>query len=189
MSIRRLTGDYNTGSDLFPQKEQDGYRRRQRPHRHSRAGSALVGRALGAEPVRHRIMPQVAFNTPFQAGADGRCRSSTRNSRADGRSSRPSWPSRGPTASPAASASEPTAERWDEALAGNGGGLFLWLRPPCGSRGAAPAAALSSRACSAFSRAGASIFAPLQIGQVEDVDRALAISGDMGAVDRSPSIR
>ena len=48
----RLTGDYNTGSDLFPEKEQDGFARGQRPHRRPRAGPALVDRALGAEPVQ-----------------------------------------------------------------------------------------------------------------------------------------
>ena len=64
----RLTSDYNTGSDLFPQKEQDGY--------------ALVNARVGirgprelwaiefwAQNVFKQDYAQVAFNSPFQAGA------------------------------------------------------------------------------------------------------------------------
>ncbi len=63
----RLSGDYNTGSDLFPQKEQDGY--------------ALVNGRIGlrgpdqkwaiefwAQNIFNKDYTQVAFNTPFQAG-------------------------------------------------------------------------------------------------------------------------
>lgn len=63
----RMTGDYNTGSDLFPQKEQDGY--------------ALFNARLGirgpderwsvelwAQNLFNIDYAQVAFNTPFQAG-------------------------------------------------------------------------------------------------------------------------
>ncbi len=63
----RMTGDYNTGSDLFPQKEQDGY--------------ALFNARLGirgpderwsvelwAQNLFNVNYAQVAFNTPFQAG-------------------------------------------------------------------------------------------------------------------------
>ncbi len=63
----RLTGDYNTGSDLFPQKEQDGY--------------ALVNGRIGirgpdqkwavefwAQNIFNKDYTQIAFNTPFQAG-------------------------------------------------------------------------------------------------------------------------
>ena len=61
----RLTGDYNTGSDLFPEKEQDSY--------------ALVNARLGlrgpeqrwsielwAQNLFDQNYQQVAFNTPFQ---------------------------------------------------------------------------------------------------------------------------
>jgi iron complex outermembrane recepter protein len=63
----RLTGDYNTGSDLFPQKEQDGY--------------TIVNARIGirgpddrwaielwAQNLFDIDYAQVAFNTPFQAG-------------------------------------------------------------------------------------------------------------------------
>jgi outer membrane receptor protein involved in Fe transport len=61
----RITGDYNTGSDLFPEKEQDGY--------------ALVNARIGirgpeqrwsvelwAQNLFNQDYQQVAFNTPFQ---------------------------------------------------------------------------------------------------------------------------
>ncbi len=64
----RLSGDYNTGSDLFPQKEQDGF--------------ALVNARVGVRTPNERISielwaqnllnkdyAQVAFNSPFQQGA------------------------------------------------------------------------------------------------------------------------
>jgi outer membrane receptor protein involved in Fe transport len=63
----RMTSDYNTGSDLFPQKEQDGY--------------ALFNARVGvrgpdekwaiefwAQNVFNKQYAQVAFNSPFQAG-------------------------------------------------------------------------------------------------------------------------
>jgi outer membrane receptor protein involved in Fe transport len=63
----RLTGDYNTGSDLFPQKEEDGY--------------LLVNARIGlrgqderwsvefwAQNLTNEDYAQVAFNSPFQAG-------------------------------------------------------------------------------------------------------------------------
>jgi outer membrane receptor protein involved in Fe transport len=63
----RMTSDYNTGSDLFPQKEQDGY--------------ALFNARLGirgpdekwgvefwAQNLFNKQYAQVAFNSPFQAG-------------------------------------------------------------------------------------------------------------------------
>ena len=63
----RATSDYNTGSDLFPQKEQDGY--------------ALINARLGvrgpderwsvevwAQNLFDKDYAQVAFNSPFQAG-------------------------------------------------------------------------------------------------------------------------
>lgn len=64
----RLSGDYNTGSDLFPQKAQDGF--------------ALVNARVGirgpdqrwavefwAQNVFNQDYAQVAFNSPFQEGA------------------------------------------------------------------------------------------------------------------------
>jgi outer membrane receptor protein involved in Fe transport len=64
----RLTSDYNTGSDLFPQKRQDGY--------------SIVNGRVGIRGPHERWAveffvqnlfdkdyAQVAFNTPFQAGA------------------------------------------------------------------------------------------------------------------------
>jgi len=64
----RLTGDYNTGSDLFPQKSQDGF--------------ALVNARVGlrgpnenwsvefwGQNVFNKQYAQVAFNSPFQEGA------------------------------------------------------------------------------------------------------------------------
>jgi len=63
----RLTSDYNTGSDLFPQKAEDGY--------------AVVNARLGVRGANQRWSielwaqnlfdaeySQVAFNSPFQAG-------------------------------------------------------------------------------------------------------------------------
>ncbi len=63
----RMTGDYNTGSDLFPQKEQDGY--------------ALFNARVGirgaeerwslevwAQNLFDKDYAQVAFNSPFQEG-------------------------------------------------------------------------------------------------------------------------
>ena len=65
----RLTGDYNTGSDLFPQKEQDGF-----AVVNARLGIRGRGRALGDRSSGRRTCSttdytQVAFNSPFQAGA------------------------------------------------------------------------------------------------------------------------
>ena len=66
----RLTDDYNTGSDLFPQKEQDSY--------------ALVNARIGirgpgqkwaiefwGQNVFNQNYTQVGFNSPFQEGATG----------------------------------------------------------------------------------------------------------------------
>ncbi len=64
----RMTGDYNTGSDLFPQKEQDSYT----------LVNARVGLRgpderwsveLWAQNLFNVDYAQVAFNSPFQAGA------------------------------------------------------------------------------------------------------------------------
>ncbi|MDB5696099.1 MAG: TonB-dependent receptor [Sphingomonas bacterium] len=64
----RMSSDYNTGSDLFPQKEQDGF--------------ALVNARIGirgpderfaiefwGQNVFNKDYAQVAFNSPFQEGA------------------------------------------------------------------------------------------------------------------------
>ena len=69
----RLTGDYNTGSDLFPEKEQDGY--------------ALVNARLGMRGPEQRWSielwaqnlfdteyQQVAFNTPVPGLGHDRAR-------------------------------------------------------------------------------------------------------------------
>ncbi|MGB3847654.1 MAG: TonB-dependent receptor [Sphingopyxis sp.] len=64
----RMTSDYNTGSDLFPQKEQDGY-----AIFNARLG--LRGRdekwgiELWAQNIFNKQYSQVAFNSPFQEGA------------------------------------------------------------------------------------------------------------------------
>jgi iron complex outermembrane recepter protein len=63
----RLTSDYNTGSDLFPQKEQDGY-----AVFNARIGLRGPDEAWGIELWGQNIFnqdyAQVAFNSPFQAG-------------------------------------------------------------------------------------------------------------------------
>lgn len=63
----RLTGDYNTGSDLFPQKEQDGF-----AVFNARIGLRGPDEAWGIELWGQNIFnqdyAQVAINTPFQAG-------------------------------------------------------------------------------------------------------------------------
>lgn len=63
----RLTGDYNTGSDLFPQKEQDGY-----AIFNARIGIRGPEEAwsleLWGQNIFNQDYAQVAFNTPFQAG-------------------------------------------------------------------------------------------------------------------------
>lgn len=66
----RMTSDYNTGSDLFPQKEQDSY--------------FVVNARIGirgpdkrwsiegwAQNIFNKDYTQVAFNSPFQEGASG----------------------------------------------------------------------------------------------------------------------
>jgi outer membrane receptor protein involved in Fe transport len=63
----RLTSDYNTGSDLFPQKEEDGYAL-------FNARIGIRGRAerwsleLWGQNIFNQRYAQVAFNSPFQAG-------------------------------------------------------------------------------------------------------------------------
>jgi outer membrane receptor protein involved in Fe transport len=64
----RLTGDYNTGSDLFPQKEEDGY-----VLVNARIGVRGPGERWAIEAWAQNLFntdyAQVAFNSPFQAGA------------------------------------------------------------------------------------------------------------------------
>jgi outer membrane receptor protein involved in Fe transport len=64
----RMTGDYNTGSDLFPQKAQDGY-----AIFNARVGIRGPGERWGVELWAQNLFDinytQVAFNSPFQAGA------------------------------------------------------------------------------------------------------------------------
>ncbi|MEQ1510485.1 MAG: TonB-dependent receptor, partial [Sphingopyxis sp.] len=63
----RMTGDYNTGSDLFPQKEQDGY-----ALFNARVGIRGADERWSVELWAQNLFnvdyAQVAFNTPFQAG-------------------------------------------------------------------------------------------------------------------------
>ena len=64
----RLSSDYNTGSDLFPQKEQDGY-----AIVNARVGVRGPGERwaveLWAQNLFNKQYSQVAFNSPFQEGA------------------------------------------------------------------------------------------------------------------------
>lgn len=64
----RMTSDYNTGSDLFPQKEQDGY-----AIFNARIGIRGPDEKWGLEfwgqNIFNKQYAQVAFNSPFQAGA------------------------------------------------------------------------------------------------------------------------
>ena len=64
----RVTDDYNTGSDLFPQKEQDSY-----AIVNARVGIRGPGERWSLEAWAQNLFDvdytQVAFNSPFQAGA------------------------------------------------------------------------------------------------------------------------
>lgn len=63
----RMTSDYNTGSDLFPQKEQNGY-----AIFNARIGvrgpDEKWGIELWAQNMFNKQYAQVAFNSPFQEG-------------------------------------------------------------------------------------------------------------------------
>jgi outer membrane receptor protein involved in Fe transport len=63
----RMTGDYNTGSDLFPQKEQNGY-----AIFNARIGIRGADEKWGVEfwgqNIFNKQYAQVAFNSPFQEG-------------------------------------------------------------------------------------------------------------------------
>ncbi len=63
----RMTSDYNTGSDLFPQKEQDGF-----AVFNARVGLRGPDEAwsleLWGQNIFNEDYAQVAFNAPFQAG-------------------------------------------------------------------------------------------------------------------------
>ncbi|WP_082660492.1 TonB-dependent receptor [Sphingopyxis sp. H050] len=63
----RMTSDYNTGSDLFPQKEQDGY-----AIFNARIGIRGPDEKWGIEfwgqNIFNKQYAQVAFNSPFQEG-------------------------------------------------------------------------------------------------------------------------
>lgn len=63
----RLTSDFNTGSDLFPQKEQDSFL-----VVNARVGlrgpDQKWGIEVWAQNLLNKNYTQVAFNTPFQAG-------------------------------------------------------------------------------------------------------------------------
>jgi len=64
----RVTGDYNTGSDLFPQKAQEGF-----TLVNARVGLRGPGERWSIEAFAQNLFDkdytQVAFNSPFQAGA------------------------------------------------------------------------------------------------------------------------
>ena len=64
----RMTSDYNTGSDLFPQKEQDGF-----AVFNARVGLRGPDEAwsieLWGQNIFNQDYAQVAFNAPFQGGA------------------------------------------------------------------------------------------------------------------------
>ncbi|HEY0597822.1 MAG TPA: TonB-dependent receptor, partial [Sphingopyxis sp.] len=64
----RMTSDYNTGSDLFPQKAQDGY-----AIFNARIGIRGPDEKWGLEfwgqNIFNKQYAQVAFNSPFQEGA------------------------------------------------------------------------------------------------------------------------
>ena len=64
----RMSSDYNTGSDLFPQKEQDGF-----AVFNARIGlrgpDESWGLELWGQNIFNQDYAQVAFNSPFQAGA------------------------------------------------------------------------------------------------------------------------
>ncbi|HEV2078720.1 MAG TPA: TonB-dependent receptor, partial [Allosphingosinicella sp.] len=64
----RVTGDFNTGSDLFPQKEQEGF-----TLVNARVGIRGPGERWSIEAWAQNLFDkdytQVAFNSPFQAGA------------------------------------------------------------------------------------------------------------------------
>jgi iron complex outermembrane receptor protein len=63
----RMTSDYNTGSDLFPQKEQNGY-----ALFNARVGvrgpDEKWGIEVWAQNIFNKQYAQVAFNSPFQEG-------------------------------------------------------------------------------------------------------------------------
>src|SRR3546814_11519635 len=67
----RMSSDYNTGSDLFPQKEQDGY-----AIVNARVGvrgpDERCALELWAQNLFNKQYAQVAFNSPFQEGAPSR---------------------------------------------------------------------------------------------------------------------
>ena len=64
----RLSSDYNTGSDLFPQKEQDGFAL-VNARVGIRAPDQRISIELWAQNLLNKNYAQVAFNSPFQQGA------------------------------------------------------------------------------------------------------------------------
>ncbi|MGL3822046.1 TonB-dependent receptor [Sphingopyxis sp. R3-92] len=64
----RMTSDYNTGSDLFPQKAQDGYALFN-ARMGVRGPDEKWGIELWAQNIFNKQYAQVAFNSPFQEGA------------------------------------------------------------------------------------------------------------------------
>ena len=66
----RLTSDYNTGSDKFPQKQQDGYFL-MNARIGIRAPQSRYSLELWAQNLTNTQYTQVAFNAPFQATTSG----------------------------------------------------------------------------------------------------------------------
>lgn len=64
----RMTSDYNTGSDLFPQKAQDGYAIFN-ARLGLRGADEKWGLEFWAQNIFNKQYAQVAFNSPFQEGA------------------------------------------------------------------------------------------------------------------------
>ena len=188
MSMPALTDDYNTGSDLFPEKEQDSYRARQRPPRHSRAAASAGRSSSGRRTCSTRIISRSRSTRRSRARTGARHRRGRRF------------------------VAQPQLRHGEPALLGlprraadlrHHRPLPLLMRKRSGT-GPSPATAgafsvsggLAARAGGAGAdgleqprlqrlqpRRALDLLA-VQIGQIEDVDRALAIGGDMGAVDR-----
>ena len=96
IDARRSSG-FNTGSDLFPQKIAGRRSRWSTAASESRAPTTAGRWSSGRRTCSTRIISR-SRSTRRSRKARSALRSPTRSSRADGRSSRPSSPSRGPTA-------------------------------------------------------------------------------------------
>ena len=68
MSMPACSGKYNTGSDLFPQKEQKAFIRWSTDASASAARTKCWALELWAQNLFNKNYAQVAFNSPFQQG-------------------------------------------------------------------------------------------------------------------------